>query len=61
MILLFLFPNAISLNGVENYWKPIINMIDFSEYSVSIFNRLGALIFNSDDINEAWYGTTLIK
>ena len=52
-------PNAISLSGTENYWKPVINMIDFSEYSVSIFNRLGALIFNSDDINEAWYGTTL--
>ena len=52
-------PNAISLSGIENYWKPIINMIDFSEYSVSIFNRFGALIFNSDDINEAWYGTTL--
>ena len=52
-------PNAISLSGIENYWKPIINMIDFSEYSVSIFNRLGVLIFNSDDTNEAWYGTTL--
>ena len=52
-------PNAISLSGAENYWKPVINMIDFSEYSVSIFNRLGALIFDSDDINEAWYGTTL--
>lgn len=52
-------PNAISLSGTENYWKPVINMIDFSEYSVSIFNRLGTLIFDSDDINEAWYGTTL--
>lgn len=56
---LLFVPNAISLSGTENFWKPIINMIDFSEYSVSIFNRLGALIFNSNDINEAWYGTTL--
>ena len=45
-------PNAISLSGTENYWKPVINMIDFSEYSVSIFNRLGALIFDSDDIGQ---------
>ena len=56
---LVFIPNAISLSGAENYWKPVINMIDFSEYSVSIFNRLGALIFDSYDINEAWYGTTL--
>ena len=29
---LVFIPNAIDLRGSVNYWKPVINMIDFSEY-----------------------------
>lgn len=53
---LIFIPNAIDLRGMVNYWKPVINMIDFSDYKVSIFNRYGELIAYLDDINQFWDG-----
>ena len=52
-------PNAIDLRGSVNYWKPVINMIDFSDYKVSIYNRHGELISFLDDINQFWDGKVL--
>ena len=49
-------PNAIDLNGVVNYWKPIIKMIDFSDYKVSIYTRQGELIALLDHIDQVWDG-----
>jgi gliding motility-associated-like protein len=49
-------PNALDLNGVANYWKPIIKMIDFSNYKVSIYNRQGELIALLDNIDQVWDG-----
>ena len=49
-------PNALDLNGVANYWKPIIKMIDFSDYKVSIYNRQGELIALLDNIDQVWDG-----
>ena len=54
---LVFIPNAISLGGAVNYWKPVINMISLSEYSVSIFNRHGELIFYTEDVNQPWDGS----
>ena len=34
-------------------------MIDYSEYKVSIFNRVGQLIYELNNINEFWDGTIL--
>lgn len=56
---LVFIPNAIDLRGSANYWKPVINMIDFSDYKVSIYNRRGELISFFDDINEFWDGKVL--
>ena len=49
-------PNALDLNGVANYWKPIIKMIDFSDYKVSIYNRQGELIAFLENIDQVWDG-----
>jgi gliding motility-associated-like protein len=49
-------PNALDLNGVVNYWKPIVKMIDFSDYKVSIYNRSGELIALLDNIGQVWDG-----
>ena len=49
-------PNALDLNGVVNYWKPIIKMIDFSDYKVSIYSRQGELIALLDNIDQVWDG-----
>ena len=56
---LVFIPNAIDLRGAANYWKPVINMIDFSDYKVSIYNRRGELISFFDDINGFWDGKVL--
>ena len=56
---LIFIPNAIDLRGSVNYWKPVINMIDFSDYKVSIYNRHGELISFLDDINQFWDGKVL--
>ena len=52
-------PNAINLKGINNKWKPSVNLIDYSEYKVSIFNRLGQLIFELNNVHEFWDGTIL--
>ena len=52
-------PNALDLNGVVNYWKPIIKMIDFSDYKVSIYNRHGVLIALLDNIDQVWDGSVM--
>ena len=56
---LVFIPNAIDLRGSVNYWKPVINIIDFSDYKVSIYNRHGELISFFDDINQFWDGKVL--
>ena len=56
---LVFIPNAIDLRGSINYWKPVISMIDFSDYKVSIYNRHGELISFFDDINQFWDGKVL--
>ena len=49
-------PNALDINGVVNYWKPIVKMIDFSDYKVSIYNRNGELIALLENIDQVWDG-----
>ena len=50
-------PNAIYISGINNTWKPVVNLIDFSDYTVSIYNRLNHLVFQSSNKDEAWDGT----
>ena len=54
---LIFVPNAIFISGINNTWKPVVNLIDFSDYTVSIYNRLNHLVFQSSNKDEAWDGT----
>lgn len=51
-------PNAIVVNGVNQEFKPVMGFIDFSEYNMRIFDRWGQVIFETDDINTGWDGST---
>ena len=53
-------PNAINVNGFNNTWKPIINMVDFSEVKISIYNRNGELIFSIFNHYDSWSGLNQI-
>ena len=43
--------------GINELWKPVMNLHDFTEYKVSIFNRLGQLVYELNDNNQFWDGT----
>ena len=53
-------PNAINVKGLNNSWKPIINMVDFSEVKISIYNRNGELIFSMFNHYDSWSGLNQI-
>lgn len=55
---LIFFPNAFSPNGDDrnDRFKPIyLGLVDAEKFS--IYNRWGALVYTSDDIDEGWDGT----
>ena len=56
---LVFIPNALIIGGVNNQWKPIMNLYDFNSYKVSIYNRLGQLVKELDSQNDYWDGTVL--
>lgn len=49
-------PNAFVPNGVNNEFKPRIIFGDPANYSLLIFNRYGAKIFESNNVNTGWNG-----
>ena len=49
-------PNAIVPDGVNNIFKPVIIYGSALGYSMKIFNRYSAIIFETNDINEGWDG-----
>ncbi len=52
-------PNAIYIDGVNNTWIPVVNLMDFTNYHVYIYNRTNHLVFESSDKYEPWDGTYL--
>lgn len=50
-------PNAISLSGSNNVFKPEGELIYAKEYRLLIFNRWGQLLFESHDFLQGWDGT----
>ena len=44
-------------DGVNDVFRPIIDGIKPETYHLGIYNRWGELIFESEDLNEAWDGT----
>lgn len=54
---LIFVPSGFIKNGVNNIFKPVISLFDFSSYEMVIYNRWGNQIFQSNDYNQGWDGT----
>lgn len=50
-------PNAFSINGINDEFKPVISFADFTTYRMIIYSRWGQQIFESRDIDLGWDGT----
>ena len=52
-------PNSFTPNndGINDRWLPLVNLLDFSDYRVYIYNRLNHLVFESSDAYEYWDGS----
>lgn len=50
------FPNAIQLNGFNTQFYPQGIFIDSTKSSFQIFNRWGALLYETNDIQKGWEG-----
>ena len=50
-------PNAFTLNGINNEFKPVISFADFNTYRMVIYNRWGQQIFETRDLDQGWDGT----
>ena len=53
LVLLAFTPN---FDGVNDTYKIKNNGVDIVSFNISIYNRLGQLVFNSNDINFNWNG-----
>ncbi len=52
------FANAFRPDGINNEYKPIFDFFGGSNYLFHIYNRWGKLVFETQDINQGWDGTT---
>ena len=50
-------PNAFKPDGINNVFKPMIIFGSTDNYLMQIFNRWGALVFETKDPTEGWNGT----
>jgi len=58
-IYLFYVPNAFTPDGdgVNEIFRPYGEGIDFSQYTMEIFDRWGELVFSTDNAERGWDGT----
>ena len=56
----YYIPNSFTPNGdgINDVFKPVFANVDESTYHLLIFNRLGAVVFETRDIREGWRGET---
>ena len=40
-------PNGLFIGGINNTWKPIVSLIDFSSYDLKVVGRQGHIVFSS--------------
>jgi len=50
-------PTAFAPKGKNKIWLPVTHFIDKTEYSVSVFNRWGAKVFETTDDTKGWDGS----
>jgi gliding motility-associated-like protein len=53
----FFVPNAFAPHGVNTIFLPLGAYYDKTEYSLSIYNRWGEKLFETDDYTQGWDGT----
>lgn len=51
------FPNAIQINGFNTSFYPKGVFIDYTKSTFQIYNRWGEVIYETNDIRKAWFGT----
>jgi len=49
-------PNAMTVNGSNPIFLPVISLYDFESYDLQIYNRWGEIVFNTDDRYLGWDG-----
>lgn len=45
-------------DGLNDLWGPVMSNVDPNEYQLTVFNRLGQIVFMTHDINKKWNGNT---
>lgn len=50
-------PTAFRPNGINTTFKPVIRNIDRSNYNMSVYNRWGQKVFETNDLSEGWNGS----
>ena len=57
-VFLFYVPNSFTPNGdgINDVFKPSGEAIDITNYSMTIYNRWGKVVFKTNDINAGWDG-----
>ncbi|MCW3075719.1 MAG: hypothetical protein JWO32_328 [Bacteroidetes bacterium] len=50
-------PDAFAPKGLNRIWLPVTHFVDKTEYSVSVFNRWGTKIFETNDDTKGWDGS----
>ena len=53
-------PNAFAPSGLNTTWLPITHFIEKTDYHVSVFNRWGKKVFETNDDTVAWDGSDCI-
>ena len=54
---LIYIPNAFTPGGLNPIFKPVISLVDPTDYQFTIVNRWGQIIFQTNDLNQGWDGT----
>lgn len=49
-------PNAVIIGGINNIFQPVLGFVDVSEYTLSIINRWGQVVWTTNDPQEGWDG-----
>jgi hypothetical protein len=49
-------PNAFIVHGENPIFLPIISLYDFDSYLLTIYDRWGGVVFQTEDRNEGWNG-----
>jgi gliding motility-associated-like protein len=49
-------PNAFFPDGINKVFKPVISLFDPANFSFSIYDRLGRILFETNDPQQGWTG-----